>query len=406
MSSIYYRAVDQSGNLHSGRLSVPGKSALESQLASNGLRLVRAGDWHWQSLRMLAGRQARYPSAALSLLTFHLAHLLQAGVPLLSALDELAVLESRTSMRAALRDIRERVDCGEPLSDALQAWPDLFDAQYVAVVAAGEASGQLALCLVSLEKSLRWQDGVAQRLKTLLIYPAFAALLLVGVVCFLFGFVVPSLVEFLSFNGRALPWHTEMLINLSHHLQRWGVQLAMGIAACAGLIVLWVQQTSSGRYWRDRFLLSCKPGGQLLADLWLARYAQSTALLYRNGVDLIEALTISGRIVGNLALRAELSQAHQRVLEGSAFANALSDVRWAPSTLVRLVAAGESAGTLAQALSQAGEQLHMRAGYSVDRIERLVSPILLSVIGGLLLWVVVSVVLPVYDAVMDVGALS
>jgi type II secretory pathway component PulF len=110
--------------------------------------------------------------------------------------------------------------------------------------------------------------------------------------------------------------------------------------------------------------------------------------------------------VGNLALQHQLVQVRQQILTGSGFAEALAKARWVPSTLIRLVAAGESAGALEQALMQASEQLHMSASHSVDRIESLINPVLLGIIGGCMLWVVISVVLPVYDAVMAVGVTS
>jgi type IV pilus assembly protein PilC len=406
MSGFYYRAVDRQGRLHSGRLASTGRSTLEHQLELDGLRLVRVADWRqWRCFGLVSG-QPRYSTSALSVLTFHFAHLLRAGIPLLAALDELAALESRAGRRAVLRDIRHRVDQGEALSDALQVWPAIFDAQYVAVVAAGEASGQLAESFTTLERSLRWQQGVSQRLRTLLIYPAFAALLLLGVVWFLFGFVVPSLAEFLSANGQVLPWYTRVLLSVSTVAQGHGVVSAMVASLFLGLFLLLGRQVRACRYWRDHMLLNAGPLGRLFTRLMLARYTESAALLYRNGVELIDALVISERVVGNLALQHQLAQVRQQILTGSGFAEALARARWVPSTLIRLVAAGESAGALEQALMQASEQLHMSASHSVDRIESLINPVLLGIIGGCMLWVVISVVLPVYDAVMAVGVTS
>ncbi len=348
-------------------------------------------------------RRVRCGLPALTLLTFHLTHLLRAGVPLLGALEEVATLEPRGAMQRVLTELQTAVANGSSLSKAMRNFPGVFNQEYVAVIAAGETCGRLPECLAHLEKSLRWQYGSLQRLQSLLIYPFFAFALLLVAVCFLLGYVVPSMVGFISQQGHQLPWHTRALLTLSDQVQRQGILWGVSTLTVVFTGMLVTRHNGKARLLRDQMVLQSGPLGRLLCQLMLARFTHTVSLLCRSGIEFVDAWNTSIPVVKNCALQRELRHASEKILLGNSVADALQSVRWIPSTLTRLTAAGESAGALGAALTQASQQLYMSARYSLDRVEQMLNPILLCIIGGLMLWVVVSILGPVYEMVLAVG---
>lgn len=353
--------------------------------------------------RAVRARRAGYTSGMLALPVFHLRHLLQAGVPLADALADVATLEPGGPRRALWHDVGARVAAGASLSRAFEVYPADIDATALALVRAGEASGRLAALLDELEAHLRWRHELAARLRTVTLYPLFASVLLLGVVGFLIGYVVPSLATFLRHGGAALPWHGTLLLALADALARHGVALALGAGLPLAALVLAPAFGAGPHRLRDALVLRAGGIGRLVAMLSTARWARTTALLYGSGVELGEALAIAEGTLGNRALERELATARAALLAGRRLGPALADCPSLPPTLVRLVTAGESAGALEPALHHGASQLQLASRHAIARIEALVGPVLLCVSGGLLLWIALSVLSPLYESVTVVG---
>ena len=348
-------------------------------------------------------RRAGYDAGTLAQPLFHLRHLLAAGVPLTAALENVAALEPRGSRRALWREAAERVAAGASLSRALAACPDDIDPTALALVRAGEASGRLATLLGELEAHLHGQHELASRLRTVTLYPAFAALLLLAVVAFLLGHVVPILADFLDANGTALPWHGTLLIDLGRLVSERGVALGVVVVAPLAWFALAPRLGEGMHRLHDALVLRAGPLGRLVAALATARWARTAALLHGAGVALDEALALAEGTLGNRALATELAGVRAALLGGRSLGSALGDCRSVPPTLVHLVAAGESAGALGDALEQGARQLRRVSDHAIARLEALIGPLLLCATGALLLWIVVSVLSPLYAGATAAG---
>ena len=392
-----YRAIDPQGRLHCGTTSAADVAALRQELDHRGLRLLRSGHRSRWLARLGLGRAARRDIPALITMTFHLAHLLEAGVPMTDALDELVLLDPVVGRRVVLADVRDRVRDGQTLSTALSCHPAQFDAHYRACVTAGEASGELPACLGKLEHSLRWQQALARRLGNLLTYPALAAGVLLITIGVLFGHVVPQLIGFLQSAGEAPRWQTESVVVLSGLVVDHGGHGALLVIVVLMSMLCLHRVSDRTRRWCSRCALHCGSLGRLRRDLLLARHADTTCLLLNSGVNLLESLTIAEAQVSNRWLRDDLARIRRRVVNGVGLADSMAASTVLPTTLVRLVAAGESSGALAPALGRAAQQLQLSAGHALERLETLLPSLVLGAVGLLLLWVVSAVIIPVYD---------
>ncbi|MGQ7845373.1 type II secretion system F family protein [Granulosicoccus sp. 3-233] len=343
---------------------------------------------------------------AVALSLFHLSHLLRAGVGLNEALHEVQLLEQGRRMRSLWGGIAEGVRCGDSLSQVMAVWPGAFDESIIALIKAGEANGELEQACASCCEVLEWRVSTRSRLFTALLYPAFALLVLTAVLIFLFVSVVPSLEAFLSASQGTLAWHSRALLHVSDWLTKAWLPTSAGLVLLVLLIVALRQSLSAFRLLSDRCVLRLPVIGTLLVQLSLSRYASICGRLYRSGVELSHALQLSEGVLRNSALKQSFSRIRTALIAGSTLSESMDGSPHLPASFRRILAAGESAGALDQALSQAGDQHYRLARLQLDRLERLVGPLTLTVVGGNLLWVIISVMGPVYESAIEAVLLS
>jgi len=339
--------------------------------------------------------------SALSVSLFHLNHLLQAGVGTAAALHELSVLETSYSMQRVWKAIARKVEGGYTVSDAMRDWPRVFDAIQIALIQAGESRGELAQACHSCMRLLQWQASVKARFTTVLLYPVFALILLVGVVGFLMVAIVPTMGRFLGANSVEITWHTKGLLFASQVLSEHGLLIIFAIIVIALLIGSCRFFNENFELFTDRYLLQLPLIGRVIKDVSLSRYGHTCAQLYGSGIALGDAMLISEGVVENRALRQALSRARGRIQEGASLTQALDAVPHIPGVFKRLLSAGESAGALQSALKQASRQQQLNTDYTLQRAEKLIGPSMLMIVGLVVLWIVVSLLGPVYQSAID-----
>ncbi len=409
MQGMHYRAIDEQGQVHLGYLQSSSRSELQQWVYQHGWRPLPVTTWQWFANKLGVGpRSPRWSKMSAALFTLHLSQLLSAGVPLIDAIQELLKLESQRSVKFALLHVVDKVERGASLSVAMASAPALFSADYLAVVEAGEKSGNLIECLAQQAAHLQWQADLTERLKTVLAYPLFALLSLVLVFLFVLLYLVPTMLPLLSINGTPIPMHTKALLALSDFFQQFGWSVLFSLVFVPGIYIL---LSKSGSAFQKSLLVAVQtrllkgPYGQILVSFSLARYARTLGLLYESGIEITEAMRISHALTRHALLARELQRAHEKVLGGASIAGAMQSQHSLPPLFVRMLAAGEKAGVLDVALRQCADQLQSNARYSLDRIERLIGPVLLCIMGSLLLWVALSVLGPIYSSVSQASVL-
>jgi len=341
--------------------------------------------------------------AHLAIAFFHLAHLLESGLPVDEALADVQVMETQRRMRKVWHEIVVDVRNGESLSTAMRRWPSVFNASILSIVTAGEASGKLTDAMHEAESLLRWQAELRNRLAAILAYPCFALLVLLLVVLFLFTSVVPSLAAYLiSDETSSISWHTKSALALSRSLIGLTWQRALAIALTLGLTVLVIFATRRGRRICDALIIQTPLLGEMLIALWVSRYCQLVGKLYAAGVPLIDAMTHGEYSIANQILHRQYVKARHAVSQGATLIKAFENDPLMPVLFRRLIAMGESSGKLDVALLRCSTQLHRYTSHRIERIEKLMGPFMLCVVGLMLLWIVVSVLSPVYQRAIEV----
>lgn len=337
---------------------------------------------------------------------FQLTHLLEAGVGVDQSIQELIAIEPRWALRRVWRDVQQSVFDGKALSASMGRWPGVFDSTLIALLRSGEACGQLSSACLDCQKFLEWQQDVKARITTVLLYPVFALVIVSGVLGFLMVYLVPSLEELLVSSSYEFPWHARMLLTLSQWTKDYLVYAAMGICLC--IAILWIARVAfyRVRLFTDAVLLRIPLYGTLILNLTLSRYCETCSRLYGSGMGLADAMKISEVFIENRALNAQLRHTRLNLLGGKSLSVSLRTVPLLSNIHIQVISAGEATGNLVEALARTGKQQRRVAEFRIERIEKVIGPVVLLFAGFLLLWVVLSLLGPIYQSAVDSVILS
>jgi general secretion pathway protein F len=338
----------------------------------------------------------RIPVAELSLFTRRLATLTAASVPLHEALQALHQQERHPELKSVLGRVKTRLAEGTPLARALAEEPKVFNENYVAMVAAGEAGGALDRVLLRLASFLERQEELRRTVSSAMAYPILMALVGSAVMLFLLTFVIPKITGIFTDSKATLPFLTVAMLAISAALRKaWWLLLLLvtgGIWLYRRLRVRPVFVAA-----RDRWLVRLPLFGPLLQTLVLARFTGILGLLLDSGVPLLRSLEISSEAVVNRAYQAVIADARTAVAEGGTLSGSLGSSPLFPPILIHLIAVGERSGTLVESLETAGQSFEREFESTTTRLVSLLEPIMILVMGLVVGLVVVAVLLPIFE---------
>lgn len=415
MQYFLFTAINRNGEIQSGEMSALDVADLDDQLGRKGLDLLRCRVPLGSRLRSLLGNLQRGPAESrlrlhrkdLIHFTFNLEQLLTAGVPLRDALADFAEGDAdRTQQHVRMVTLRliELIDSGRQLSDACSTMPGVFSPLYCSMVAVGEQTGKLADVMRDLGALLRWNDETISRMQRVLIYPAFVSLVLLLVIVFVMTWLVPGLMSFLVSTGGVLPWHSRALISLSDFVVAHGLFLLLIIIAAVSMATAGVRRSERlALYWHTA-ILRMPLIGSVLFHIKLARFSRCAALMYSAGISLLDALKHCEQVLDNRFLAMEVAAIRQRISEGNAVSECFANSSVFPRMIARMVRVGESTGAMENSFQQISYLYDRQSAESIETLEQSIGPALIIVVGSIMLWVVVSVIGPIYDLVFSMGA--
>ena len=363
-----------------------GLSPLEIRPASEQQR-AKSGNW---TLRRPLNRLDRV------LMTRQLATLSKAGLPVEEALLAIAQQAEKQSMNALVMGIRSKVLEGHSLAASLGHFASSFSQLYRSTVASGEQSGHLDRVLENLADYLERQYESSRNVEMALIYPVVLLVLAVLIVGALMVYVVPDMVSVIENTGQKLPTVTAVLIAMSDFLASWWWLVLLIVAGSASLL-RWLLKQSDFRLQWDRRVLELPLLKKISRSANAARYANTLAILGGSGVPLVEGMTIAQEVVANSWLRQRLAAATQRVSEGTSLKTALEGVGYFPPMLLHMVASGEASGELDTMLERVALHQQNEVERVVTTIVSLFQPAMLVIMGGVVLFIVMAVLLPILN---------
>jgi general secretion pathway protein F len=332
----------------------------------------------------------------LALMTRQLATLMTAGLPVVDALGVLIDQSEKKHVQTLFADIREQIRGGKPLSTALEAYPQAFTPIYVHMVRAGETSGTLDQILFRLAEFLEKQLHLKQRVSSAMTYPVIMSLVAVTVLFFLLTFVVPKITAVFADMKQTLPPPTRILMAVSHFLADAWLLLLCGIAAAAfaGRRFL---ATERGRWLQDRTVLNLPLLGDIARMVAISRFARTLSTMLSSGVSLLESLDVAKRVMNNRVLERVVDDSRRQIQEGEPFADPLKQSGEFPPLVTHMVAVGEKSGELEEMLRRVAQIYDGEVDRKVTRLTSLLEPIMILMMGLVVLFIVVAILLPIFE---------
>jgi len=332
----------------------------------------------------------------LVIFTRQLSVMVEADIPLVIGLKSIYEQTENKRLRVILSDVAGRVEGGMRLSEALGCHARVFDNFFINLIRTGESSGQLSEVLNYLADQLEKDYDLNKKLIGALIYPAFiiGAIVILGIVLMIF--VVPKLTEMLFQSGATLPWSTKMLIAISNFLIYYGWILVLILI---GLILAFylLRKAAVIRFVTGNVKLRAPIFGSLLKNTYMIRFSRSLNTLVAGGVPLVEGLEISTGIVDNAVYEKIFTKVKKEVEDGTALAVALRKHEEIPKLVSQLIETGEETGHLEQILEKISDFYTHEVENSIGKLMSLLEPIIMVVLGVGVAFVIMSVIMPMYE---------
>jgi general secretion pathway protein F len=338
-----------------------------------------------------------------------LSALLHAGMPLVPALSALVEqLESPTNGKGksllpgekplvrAIRQVRDDVNEGVSMAEALGRHPGVFSPLFVSMVSAGESSGALEEVLARIADILEKRVQLVGKVKAAITYPTVMATVAVAVVVFLISYVVPGITRLFTEMNRGLPWPTRFLISVSEFSQTYlMVFLGLFCGAVIGLAAL--RRNREGKAWLDRIVLKLPLFGPLLFRLELARLTRTLGTLMKSGLPVMAAMEITQRVIQNSLIAEAMKTIRESVHKGDNIAGAMKTTGLFPPVVYHLIATGQMSGNIEDGMIDIAEMYDGEVEASVRTLTSLLEPVILLVMGGIVTFIVLAILLPIFE---------
>jgi general secretion pathway protein F len=340
--------------------------------------------------------RASLTSNDLALMTRQFATLLVAGLPLVEALGVLVDQAEKKAVKGLFADIREQIRGGKSLSAALEAHGKDFSPIYVHMVRAGEASGALDQILFRLAEFLEKQLALKNKVTNAILYPALMLIVGVGVLFFLMTFVVPKITAVFASMKQALPWPTVALMSASKFFADYWV-VVLGVLAAGVFLARRLTRTDAGRMAADRLILRLPMIGDVARMVSISRLTSTLATMLASGVQLLDAMDVSKRVMNNRVLEEAVEGARQNIREGETIADPLKRSGEFPALVTHMIAVGERSGEMEEMLRRVSQIYDGEVERVITRLTSLLEPIMILVMGVIVFFIVVAILLPIFE---------
>ncbi|MFL5270654.1 MAG: type II secretion system inner membrane protein GspF [Anaeromyxobacteraceae bacterium] len=400
MPVFEYKALDGRGKSVEGLKEADSPKTLRATLRRENIFLTEvlgqkeaaAAKKREVSVRRFVGSRISTDDVAIT--TRQLAVLVGAGVPLVEALNALVDQVDHERMKRVVSDVKQRVNEGSSLADAMAIHPRVFTTLYVNMIRAGESSGALEIVLVRLADFTESQARLRSKVIGTLTYPA--AMLAIGVVIMgiLFTVVIPKITKIFDETRVTLPWTTRALIGFSTTVHDWWWLFFLAFVGAVWLAERY-RRTPEGRSRWDKWVLTAPVFGSLIRQIAIARFSRTLGTLLKSGVPLLNALDIVKNILGNVRLATVIEESREAIKEGESIAAPLKRSGEFPPLVYHMVAIGERTGQLEEMLNNVANAYEAQVETKIGALTSLLEPFMIVGMGVVVAFIVFSILMPI-----------
>jgi Type II secretory pathway, component PulF len=410
MSKFKYTAIDQNGKQKTGSVEAASQDDASAKISAMGLMPTKI---------LEAGGGAKSPKAAgtkkakkaggfgkvikpeeLTTFTRQLATLLQAGLPLLRALEVMIRQERNLRFKAVLEQIADQVKSGNSFSDGLSQHPKTFDRLFVNMIRAGEAGGVLDVVLSRLAGFMEKALKTKKKVKSAMVYPIVVVGVAVSIVVMLMVVVVPKFQSIFDdmLEGAALPGPTQLVIGISNFL-RDNILISLGLIVAVVFGVKFLMRTPAGSKAFNWCSINLPKVGDLVQKVNIARITRTFGTLLSSGVPILQAITITKDITGNAFYANALTRIHDSVRDGESLAAPMERESVFPNMVTSMVDVGEETGELADMLNRIADNYDEDVDNAVAGITSIIEPVMIVFLAVVVGFIVIALFLPIVEII-------
>lgn len=402
MPLFEYTGLNAAGKTVKGMREADSQKALRSSLRKEGVYLTNvsaatAKGTGSEAEASVGGRSwgsGRVGANDIAIMTQQLATLVGAGIPLVEALTALVDQVEHPRLRRILSQVKQRVNEGSTLADAVADHPRVFSNLYINMIRAGESSGTLEIVLNRLAEFTASQANLRRKVMGALAYPAVMMIMAVVIIGILFTTVIPKMTQIFDDMEVTLPIYTRVLIATSHFASDyWYLGLGALVVLVIGLRV-WVR-TPKGRARADRLSLRVPVFGKLTRLIAMSRFSRTLATLLSSGVQLLVAMDIVRAIVDNTVLQKVLENARDSIREGESIAGPLKRSGEFPPMVCHMISVGEKSGQLEDMLKKIADTYDSQVEAQVTALTSVLEPLMIVLMGGGVGFTVAAIIIPI-----------
>lgn len=351
----------------------------------------------------LLGRFSKVRSKDKVIFSRQLSTLLNAGLPLVQSLRNVNNQTPSKPLKVIITKVITDVEAGSPLAKAMGRYPDVFNAVYINLIAAGEASGTLDKALERLADQQEKDADVVAKVRGAMIYPVIVLCVMIIVVGFMLVKVLPQVKTLYSeTNGASLPLVTEILLALSDFVVQWWWAILVALAVAAVLTTRWAR-TLGGKRVIDKAKMKLWPIGPLFMKLYMARFARTGTTLVASGVPLIQMLNITANAVDNMYVEDSINKATEKVKTGKSLGQSLTGDPNFLELVPNMLKIGEQSGSMEQMLSKAADYYEKELDNEIKAIQTTIEPVMMILMGLMAFTIVAAVLLPIYNLASQIN---
>ena len=400
MPSFEWKGRDRHGNAQTGVLIGDNKDAVIAALRKQQIVVTTVKE---------KGKEIALPkfgggisSKDVAVFTRQFSVMIDAGLPLVQCLEILGQQQDNKAFQKVILQVRQDVEGGLSLAEALRKHPQAFDDLYVNMVAAGEAGGILDTILQRLANYIEKNVKLKSQVRSALIYPVAVVTIAVIVVYVILWKVIPVFATLFEGLGASLPFLTQMVVNMSRFIGNfwWLIFLIVG-GTIFGLHQYY--QTDGGRYQIDKILLKLPAIGLLLRKIAVARFCRTLGTLLSSGVAILESLDITARTAGNAVIEEAILMVRKEVEEGKNMADPLSRTEQFPPMVCQMIGVGEQTGAMDTMLGKIADFYEDEVDAAVEGMMALLEPLIITFLGVVIGTIVVAMYLPMFSLISQIG---
>ena len=392
MKEYRYRALASTGQTVTGIRRAENTQVLTAELMEIGLILLNNRPT-LGSLGHMFSSSGRAGRRELRDFTQHMATCLSAGIPAVAALADFQDL-SKGPFGEVVADIRGDVSSGTAIDEAFARHPHIFSTVYLAMLSAGQNSGNLDEIFEELVDYLEWNDNLRSQTGQALIYPAILCLGILGLFLLMMLFVIPRFESIFNDVDFELPTLTVKVMALGNFMGHWWWLIFGGLGLTFIGLKLYFK-TESGAYNRDRYLMKVPVLGSFIQKIALSRFARSFSLIFASGVDLLRLLDLMKGVVGNQVMARQIAIIRTRVATGESLTEGFADADSFPPLIQRLVAVGEKTGSLDNSLMSASRYLDKEIPRDLKKAFTVFEAFIIAVLGAVVCVAAMSLLMPI-----------